>query len=482
MESLKPFRMLKLEIESFKGIKALFVDAAGRHVTIEGPNGAGKTSATDALWFVIKGLERGADNPVHVGDNHAWVRLTISNDEQVVTIVRTIDRDGKATLTVQDQHDEPMGGKAFLESLLGKYAHDPIRFLGKTRQEQLDDMLAISTVPPPVEDVEAITGLVYPPNEGESAYRYLMRLSADKTGVYYQERRDAGRELQVRSKSLEDATEQLRNTPEVVEITSQAAMMDELTVLHQAANDRQAVFSVASQARQVSLSAQQNLFSAQRDLSSVKDEIDELNRRLATATNRQKNIENSVASIQTDISLKIEARRVADLAVEAVNGDTDPAIKIAELKTRMAASEKLRSDYSHREGLKKNVLRLRQEVKDAQEAVTVVDGQMSDLRQLRRTVAANIDFGIKGLVAAEEGPMLNDLPLASACMSDQLDAAVAISVMQNPQLRLLRIDEGERLDMRSRYRLFNYADQNNFQVVMTSVSNQHDSLTITIHD
>jgi hypothetical protein len=59
--------------------------------------------------------------------------------------------------------------------------------------------------------------------------------------------------------------------------------------------------------------------------------------------------------------------------------------------------------------------------------------------------------------------------------------ACAIAIKQNPKLCLLRIDEGERLDQRSRIQLYNIADQNNCQVILTAV-NDSDDLTVNISE
>ena len=92
-----------------------------------------------------------------------------------------------------------LGGFAIAEALLR----------AGVSPDQVDYVLDLLQVPVPVDQVAEIVGERIDPKPGESAERYLFRLSADETGLYFHRRREVGRVLDRKLKAIQEGRAEL---------------------------------------------------------------------------------------------------------------------------------------------------------------------------------------------------------------------------------------------------------------------------------
>lgn len=203
----------RLEISNFMRVTAFSVDAHGSHVVISGQNGSGKSSTLNAIWSALKGASaRDTPEPVHQGKEKAVVRLDLG--EYVVTRHWSA-KSSRLVVTAADG-SKIAKPQELLDGLLGKFSLDPVAFLDRRPQDQVDDVLSLAGVEPPVEKVLNILGDTaggevsqYMPRPGESADQYLLRLSADETGLVYGLRREAHRNVERKTAALSEQQQQL---------------------------------------------------------------------------------------------------------------------------------------------------------------------------------------------------------------------------------------------------------------------------------
>ncbi len=205
----KDLYLVELRAENWKRFSCFLLHPDGKHAIIRGKNTSGKTSAVQALDTLLRGAQsRAVPDPIRHGEDKA----TLTCDLGEVTIRRTITEDGKrqvldlraadgTTLTRPQQLLDELRGNSF----------DIVCFMSARPQDQVDAVLHVCEVQPPVVEVRKATGEDCPARDGESADAYLGRLSADETGLFFVKRRDANRVAAQKRKALAEQEEVVKS-------------------------------------------------------------------------------------------------------------------------------------------------------------------------------------------------------------------------------------------------------------------------------
>lgn len=474
-----PFKIHAWYVRDFKTIEVREVLPNGNHVVISGPNASGKTSHLDSILFALQGLRKGEPNPVRIGADDAEVILELSNGNQAddLTIRRTVDTDGKVKLQVSQNGARIENQKqGVIDTLLSKYMLNPIDFLKLRPQDQLDTLLALCSAPPPVEAVEIITGQKTPAVVGETAFQYLTRLSGDKDGHFYELRRSAKYEADVAVKALDEARETRRKTPEVIVSEDASQLNKDIAILEGLEEQRQKIAADYDQCKARYAAAHAKVLGCQATVDYEQKHIEELEANLAIR--------------RTRLAEAIEARdaRAGDLdgfevagkaARDKLAGANDCREQLKTAKINLAEVTNNQKAATEWTAACERVTQLTVTKKEADLKYEKLDGILEKLRDLRKKTVNDIDIGVSGLECGDGLLTVEGVPLPAASAAQQYNVACGIAIKQNPKLRLLRIDEGERLDQRSRMQLYNIADKNGCQVILTAVRDQPD-LTVDI--
>jgi hypothetical protein len=479
----KQLRLHRLEISNFLRIEALTVDAEGKHVVISGPNGAGKTSSIDAVWDCLKGTRANqTPEPVHRGKAKGSVKLDLG--EYLVERIWT-EKQGRLVVTAADgsQIRRP---QELLDGLLSEYCLDPVRFVEKRPQDQVDDVLRVCAVAPPVEAVQELTGEEHVPKPGESAESYLLRLSGDDVGLFYLRRREQHRVWEQKRAALEEQRAVVGQLPkgdgEAPSATELLATIDRLQQQQQARAD------LADAARQ----AEQTVCEAKGRLAGIEEEL----RREDAAAAR---IRTELDRLQRELSAHIEAaqklkeRRDTGAAFiqEAEAELTDRERDLAATPDQSAILGRARAELRNLEGLQAQLARtqvareqldrLAGEAEQAGAEHARLETVLAALRELRANLLNGADLGVDGLAIGEGELLLKGIPFRQASKAESLRVACAVAMRLKPRLRLLRVDDGEHMDRHSWELLFRLADEHGFQVIATRVTDS-ESLRVEIVD
>lgn len=450
----------------------------GKHVVISGPNAVGKTSAVDCIWAALGGINA-KDKPefIHDGKDQASVELDLGD----FTVRRTWPKNGSARLVIKSADGGTIKRpQELLDTVLSRYSFDLLTFLNQRPQDQVDTVLALCGVEPPVAKVNEITSEQHLPKEGETAERYLMRLSADETGEYFVRRRQAHRDVDQKRGALAEAKMELEkfSDSDGVPTESASAILERLQSMNAEQSERQKAEGELTAARRDKQLLENKLQTTLSRQLSIQFEIKELEKKLDVLRTQVLDCETEITTIKVNQNELIswineEAKRVETMP--------DHAGEIAICNAQLKSIERHQQEATKRQVAVKMHERLHQELHGIEAEHKRLDDILERLRDLRKHLLDGIDLGVHGLSVGDGELRLDGITFRQASTAQQIKVACAIAMKQHPRLRLLRIDGGERLDSHSWEEIRRHADKNGWQIIMTRVAN-HDGLKVEIID
>jgi len=470
-------RLNRLEIQNYLRVEALQVEADGQHVFITGPNGSGKTSAVNAIWHCLAGASgRDLPEPIHQGAGRASVRLDLGD----LVVERIWSEKGARLVVTAADGSKVAKPQQLLDGLLASYALDPVAFLDQGPVAQIADVLATAGVAPPVDQVQAILGTREPARPDESAAAYLDRLAADD-GVIYLRRREAGRALDKAKAALASERQQLQALGGAPKGGEQVSASD---VLQQLA-DLQKLDDAGREMRGRAATTSRELAEATALLESIEAEIQrddqaiadleaELARRRSSRAAKTERVARGKAVI-AELEHDDASARTAVAALPDYTGQIDA------LRKRLKAIEQDGAQIAKRRLLAEAVAKSAASVQEAEKEHGRLEAALHGLRDLRTHLLDGADLGVDGLEVGQGELRLNGVPFRQASQAEQIRTACAVAMRQRPKLRLLRVDDGEHLDRKSRELLFRLADEHGWQIVYTAVADT-EALRVEIID
>lgn len=476
-----PLSLIELKISNFLQVEALCIENInGKHVRVTGKNASGKSSTVLALYSALQGFSRKAiPDPIHHGAKRANVKLDLGQYHVELIITpkgHTLDVTAADGSVIERPHE-------LFAGLLGEYSLDPVAFLNQRPRDQVDDVLAICGVACPVQQVKDILGADAPlPLPKESADAYLMRLSADETGVVYLNRRAQGRVVESKAKAfdeaeakvtavggrLTDADKGQSGTELQEQIMALNAKGEEYRALDQAHRD---VVRKRDEAK-VKLNDRIAKFDAAASL------VAELEEQLQEAKDRRDTSE-TMRGLAEDNLVDAE-KKIVD-AIGEVLAFTDPAPRLTIVRERFANVEKHNAGLNQRKNLSAFADQMKAEHKKAVGEHEAIGEQLAALRNLRLHLLDGVDLGVPDLKIVDGELNLNGVTFQQASQAQRVAVSCAIAMRQKPALKLLRIDQGEQLDEETYKQVLKLADTQGFQVICTAVSNE-SALRVRIVD
>ncbi len=134
-------KIVKLEAENIKRLRAVEITPAGNVVQITGRNGQGKTSLLDSIWWCLAGAAGVQAQPIRTGETRARIRLDLG--ELVVTRLFRRQDDGEITTELRVENAEGVrfgSPQRMLDALLGALSFDPLAFARMPAKEQFDTL------------------------------------------------------------------------------------------------------------------------------------------------------------------------------------------------------------------------------------------------------------------------------------------------------------------------------------------------------
>jgi len=130
----EPLRIIYLEAENVKRLKAVRIKPDKTLVRIEGRNAQGKTSVIDAICACLGGGKWQPEKPVREGEKKARVSVDLGD----LQVERRWTARGGTTLEVTANGDRQATPQAILDKLVGDLTFDPLAFVRMKSKDQAD--------------------------------------------------------------------------------------------------------------------------------------------------------------------------------------------------------------------------------------------------------------------------------------------------------------------------------------------------------
>jgi AAA domain len=422
-------RVIRLEAENVKKIRAIDITPHGDMVMISGANGQGKSSTLDALWMAIAGKRAAPERPVRKGAEKAKIQVTLGSKGTVDLIVqRTFTANGTMTLDVLDE-----AGKKFskpqevLDSIFGTLTFDPLRFIRmdlKTQISELRNMVPLGV------DVDALNAA----NKAD----YDARTEIKKDARRYQSEADA-------------IVVQAGVPAEAVDTKELRAKLNAAGETNERASRMQRDLDQCAQA---AANANARAVAARKEIAKLEKEIAAARKTLAECVKQEE-----------EYSVKADGITVPDMVSI---GELTQALEQAELGNRELEKSQRRKA-------------LLTKAQDAERRANDLTRAMEEREEQKRDALAAAPIPIAGLTFDESMILYNGIPLAQVSTAEQIRVSVGLAMADNPELRILRIMEGSLLDQGNLDLIAEMAGERDYQVWIECVD-KTGKLGIVIED
>lgn len=459
-----------LKARDFKRLELLQINAEGNHVIITGENGSGKSSGLDAIWaaFDPRGpqlkdpIRHGAEGPARVD-----VDVISFSDDSILTkefhLERSWDDKGTRIEVTAADGSKIKDGTDLVKRFYGRVAINLNAFLDARPQDQVDMVLKICRLDPPVDEVETITGKRHDAQPNESADRYLQRLSGDNMGLYYEERKQAGRIWDEKKKALADWQKEVEaefgKLPADADVPT-SELHKKLNELLAAQDKRRAVVQKVEQTESELIEVSNRLGDRRRQLQEQTTKVAKLRAELEKAIAEEEELKDKIKKgerIYAEVNIDLERDRQTLAALP------DPAPEIEAVRAQLAEGERREKLVAKQQAAAEHLERLTEESEAAKAEYESLDRILEKLRSLRRNLLNNIDLGVPGLSVGNGELLLDGVTFSQASTAQSIETAAMIGMLQNPRLRICLVDNGEHLDKKTRQRLFDFGNRHGIQ-------------------
>lgn len=137
-------KVINLQAENFKRLKAVDITPDGNTVVIAGKNAQGKTSVLDAIWAAVGGRDGNRhDKPIRDGEDTATVRVDLGD----MIVTRTWKGDNSTVKVESADGAQYKSPQTLLDSFIGRLSFDPLAFSMQEPKKQLADLLGVVSLP-----------------------------------------------------------------------------------------------------------------------------------------------------------------------------------------------------------------------------------------------------------------------------------------------------------------------------------------------
>lgn len=138
-------RIINLQAENIKRLKAVEITPDGNTVILSGANAQGKSSILDAIWLALGGgsATKATTRAIRDGEKEAFVRLDLGD-----IVVTRKWKGEKTTLAVENKEGAKYSSpQSLLDGLVGRLSFDPLAFAQQDEKSQLKSLLEVVTLP-----------------------------------------------------------------------------------------------------------------------------------------------------------------------------------------------------------------------------------------------------------------------------------------------------------------------------------------------
>lgn len=420
-------RIICLEAENVKRLKAVRIKPDKTLVRIEGRNAQGKSSVLDAIAAALGGGKWNPDLPIRKGEKRASVKLDLGS----LVVERRWTAAGNTFLEVTLSDGSPQKSpQAILDKLFGDLTFDPLEFVRMKPKDQADIL-------------KRLAGLDFADLEQERERLYAERTIANRNAKEAETRLGTSPPSNVPAKPID---------------VSELAKQNAAAVANNAEIER-----IENSIREAKVRDASECDRYQSRLARFNAEIARLtNERDTDAANF-----NAASKVRAD---EIEAigKRHGGMKRIDISGF---AAGIANAET---TNRTIREAAAYKERLA-DLKTKNQAANDLDDRIIRIDAEKD-----RRLNAAK--FPLPGLSVDVNGPTLNGIPFSQASSAEQLRTSVAIGLAGKPKARIMLIRDGSLLDSDGMDSLHKIAEEYDAQVFVERVADSASPSAVYIED
>jgi len=454
--------LTSLEVENVLRIKAVkLVLEPGGAVLIEARNEQGKSSVLKSLEILLAGMSETPDEPLH-GDAKSGEIVARFNmladeddpDSEVVEsiLVSKVFRKGRSpALSIHREGERQTAPQTLLNDLLDHVSLDPLKFMAMDDHERLralSDLMGFDSAPFDLRHDQLF-------GQRRDANRDAKRLEIELSAVPTHKDAPAmpvsveelSRELAVRRRANADVDERQRAAAELS--TKVKSFEDEVR-------------------------------DAEEDAEAIKEKIAELEAAIELERETLVRAVAVAAKHRVELAKKqVDAKAAVKAASALTRADEDAVVR--QIGGAEELNRKYRENLRHHE-LSAQLVETCAEAARLDEALKVVESEREQAR-----LAARERLPVPELDITADAVLYRGLPLSQAGSSAQLRVSVAVAIALNKRKRvkLLLVDDGEKLDADGERIVLEMARKAGFQVIMTRVIKRNedaDKASVLIED
>ena len=414
-------QIVGLQVENFKRIKAVEIIPQGNTVIISGANGQGKTSILDAIWAALGGAKadkaQGTIEPIHGGEKKAGISVDLGD----IKVTRKWTSNDKSTLVVENQQGAKFKSpQAMLDKLVGSLSFDPLAFSQMEDKNQLETLMGLVKFSIDPKELDRQKKELF--DERTIVNRMVSQNKAKLDGLPVPDEDTPAEELVV-----SEILEQIQTASET--LTANNIKRSELQKLGQQMNTHKA------------------------EIKSFSDQIDGLDEQIARLNKR-------IDDEQIKLSEVIEKGKALQAEVAKLK---DPDIE--GLQQQMTDIEKTNKAYRSATEYRE----VEQRLKTSQEESQAFTNKIQAIEQQKETMLKEAKFPIDGLGFNEQGVTFNGIPFKQCSNAERLKVSLAMAMALNPELKVIRITNGNLLDSSNMAVVEQMAKDNDYQIWLEMV-------------
>lgn len=418
METENTLRIVYLEAENVKRLRAVRIRPDKTLVRIEGRNAQGKSSVLDAIAAALGGGKWNPELPVRKGEKKASVKLDLGE----IVVERRWTASGGTTLEVTNADGAPQRSpQAILDKLVGDLTFDPLAFTRMKPREQGELLKRLAGLD--FSDLELERSKLY---DGRAVANRIAKEAEARVGQYP------------------------ANVPsEPVDISALIAQQKEIAEHNRNVERAQDAYRLAM----MDVTSRESRVSAAR----------------FTLNQAQSALGVEESGLKGAIAISESKKEQADSLSPKDAGDLTTMIADAEHTNnaiRSASEWKTRNEDAKRKATAAS---------DLDDKITAIDDDKE-----RKLMAAK--FPLEGLSVDANGPTLNGIPFSQASASEQLRTSVAIGLSGKPRARIMLIRDGSLLDSASLEDLHRVAVEFDAQCFVERVADTKSPAAVYIED
>lgn len=388
-------KIVKLEAENVKRLRAVSIEPDGSIVVVRGNNAQGKSSVLDAIAYALGGKALQPAKVIREGEKEAIVRVELDG----LTIERKWTSNDRSVLEVRAADGSKVSSpQTMLDSLVGRLSFDPLAYLNMPAAKQL-------------EALQKVVGLDFRDLDEQRKRAYDARTEVNRT-VHH---------TKIQLEPLRDFSD--------TEPVSLAELSDQVAVLSSRRADEQAAAKKLKALVDDKRAAAARVRAQEVRLETLRRQLEQESARLQELMLEAERIE------RTDTS---ELQAVADHELETI--EELEAVK-AKIKDAELINARARKVAERR--------RLEKILADNEGESDALTKQIEKIDAIKLSKIEAARFPVPGLSFGEVGVLYNGQPFEQASQAEKLRVSLGMGLALNPTLKVLLIRDASLLDEKS---------------------------------